>query len=83
MTFDVLSHLNWLAVLVAALAYFAVGALWYAPKVFGTVWATAGGIRLPERGTRPSPAMFVTPLIGSALSASAMGCWRKLRGPTP
>jgi Protein of unknown function (DUF1761) len=71
-TFDVLSDLNWLAVLVAALAYFAVGALWYAPRVFGTIWATAGGLRLPEPGTRPSPAIFVTPLIGSVLSAIAL-----------
>ena len=31
MTFDSLSDLNWLAVLVAALAYFAIGAVWYAP----------------------------------------------------
>lgn len=72
MTFDVLGDLNWLAVLVAALAYFAIGALWYAPPVFGKVWMAAGGMTMPEAGTRPSPAIYVTPLIGSLLSAVAL-----------
>ncbi|MBC7866406.1 MAG: DUF1761 domain-containing protein [Gloeobacteraceae cyanobacterium ES-bin-316] len=33
-----LSQLNWLAVLCAALAYFAVGALWYSKILFATKW---------------------------------------------
>jgi hypothetical protein len=49
---DVLSDLNWLAVIVAAIAYFAIGALWYAPPVFGRIWMTAGGMAMPEAGTR-------------------------------
>jgi Protein of unknown function (DUF1761) len=72
-TFDVLSDLNWLAVLVAALAYFAIGALWYAPPVFGKMWMAAGGMAMPEAGTRPSPAIYLTPLVGSVLSAIALG----------
>jgi hypothetical protein len=51
MSFDVLGDLNWLVVLVAAVAYFVLGALWYAPPVFGKVWAAAGGFDLPERGS--------------------------------
>ena len=73
MTFDVLSDLNWLAVIVAALAYFAIGAVWYAPGVFGRTWAAAGGFDLPEAGNRPSAAIYLTPLIGSVLSAIALG----------
>lgn len=73
MRFDVLSDLNWLAVIVAALAYFAIGAVWYAPPVFGKAWGAAGGFSLPEPGSRPSAAIYVTPLIGSALSAIALG----------
>ena len=73
MTFDFLSDLNWLAVIVAALAYFAIGAVWYAPGVFGRRWAAAGGFDLPEAGNRPSPAIYLTPLIGSVLSAIALG----------
>jgi uncharacterized membrane protein len=71
-TFDVLSDLNWLAVLVAALAYFAIGALWFAPPLFGKAWMAAGGMTTPE-GSRPSPAIYLTPLVGSVLAAIALG----------
>ena len=54
MTFDVLSDLNWLAVS-AALAYFALGALWYAPPIFGKVWADAGGFASRSEGADPVP----------------------------
>jgi len=72
-TFDPLGDLNWLAVAVAALAYFAIGAAWYAPPVFGRAWASAGGLAMPEAGTRPSPTIYLTPLVGSVLSAIALG----------
>ncbi|MES2425952.1 MAG: DUF1761 domain-containing protein [Bacteroidota bacterium] len=32
------SLINWPAVLVAALSVFAIGGVWYNPKVFGTAW---------------------------------------------
>lgn len=80
MTFDVLSDLNWLAVIVAAIAYFAIGALWYAPPLFGKAWADAGGFALPQPGERPSPAIYVTPLIGSVVSAIALGMIAKASG---
>jgi len=35
--------LNYWAILVAAAAYFVLGALWYAPPVFGKVWRTGIG----------------------------------------
>jgi hypothetical protein len=79
MTFDVLGDLNWLAVLAAAVAYFVLGALWYAP-IFGKVWAAAGGFDLPEPGSRPSPAIYLTPLVGSVLSAIALGMIAKASG---
>jgi hypothetical protein len=72
-SFDPLGELNWLAVVVAALAYYAVGAIWYARPVFGKVWSDAGGFALPERGEGPGPAIFVTPFVGSLVSAVALG----------
>jgi hypothetical protein len=80
MTFDPLGELNWLAVLVAALAYFAVGAVWYAPPVFGKAWQAAGGMATPEAGMRPSAAIYLTPLIGSLLSAVALAMLAKATG---
>jgi hypothetical protein len=73
MTFDVLTDLNWLAVLVAAVAYFVLGALCYAPPIFGKVWAAARGFDLQERGSGPGAAIYLTPLVGSVLSAIALG----------
>ncbi|MGH2680553.1 MAG: DUF1761 domain-containing protein [Actinomycetota bacterium] len=80
MSFDVLSDLNWLAVLVAALAYFAIGAVWYAPPLFGKAWMAAGGLAAPEAGSRPSPLIYLTPLIGSLLSAVALAMLAKATG---
>lgn len=33
-----ISTINWLAVLVSTLLFYALGALWYAPPVFGKAW---------------------------------------------
>jgi membrane-associated HD superfamily phosphohydrolase len=38
------STLNWLAIIVSALAFFALGALWYNPKFFGTMWMKETGL---------------------------------------
>ena len=35
----IFSHLNWWAILVATVAYFILGALWYSKALFGTKWA--------------------------------------------
>ena len=39
MNTEIFSHLNWWAILVAALAYFILGAAWYSKALFGTKWA--------------------------------------------
>ena len=33
------SHAPWLQIIVSAVAYFAIGAIWYMPAVFGNAWA--------------------------------------------
>ena len=69
MSFDVLSDLNWLAVIVGALVYFALGAVWYAPPVFGNVWMKAAGLSMEGEG--PGAAIYVAPLIFSFLGTIA------------
>jgi hypothetical protein len=61
MTFDTLGDLNWLAIIVAAIAYFALGGIWYATPVFGKAWQRAGGTEPPEG--RPSAKYYVGPLV--------------------
>jgi Protein of unknown function (DUF1761) len=34
-------HLNWLAVVAAAVSTFLIGGLWYSPVLFGRAWMTA------------------------------------------
>ncbi|HXL56312.1 MAG TPA: DUF1761 domain-containing protein [Chitinophagaceae bacterium] len=36
---QILSHLNWLHIIVAAVAFFVLGALWYSPVLFAKPWA--------------------------------------------
>lgn len=38
------SHLNWLAVVVAAVAYFMIGGLWYSKLLFANTWIKSTGI---------------------------------------
>lgn len=42
---DYVSNLNWIAVLVATLAGFAVGAVWYSQAVMGKPWMKAVGLK--------------------------------------
>jgi hypothetical protein len=72
MSFEVLGDLNWLAVIVAAVAYWILGAIWYAQPVFGRAWLRAGGIEIPE-GQRPGPSVFLIPLIANSLAVVATG----------
>ena len=39
MNTEIFSHLNWWAILVATVAYFILGAVWYSKALFGTKWA--------------------------------------------
>lgn len=40
----------WWQILVASVAYFMLGSIWFNPKVFGTAWAKSHGIEMdPER----------------------------------
>jgi hypothetical protein len=73
MTLGGLGDLNWLAVLVAALAYFVLGAIWYAPPVFGKAWMRASGMEMPERGQGPGPAIYLGPFVGGLIAAVATG----------
>jgi hypothetical protein len=41
---DLLSEINWLAVLVAAVAYFMLGAIWYSKALFAPKWAKLVGL---------------------------------------
>lgn len=72
MLFDAFAELNWLAVLVAGLAYFVLGAIWYSTPLFGKQYRAALGLDPNQAGT-PDPKMLGTNLIGWLVAALALG----------
>lgn len=79
MTLDALGELNWLAVIVATIVYFALGALWYSPVAFGKPWQRAiGWDETNQQGASPiiyaGPALFaLVSTIATAMLANATG----------
>lgn len=63
MTTDLFSHLNWLAVLVAAVAYFMLGAIWYSKALFATQWARAVGLKMDDPNKKGLGKMMLTSFI--------------------
>lgn len=65
-----LDDLNWLAILVAAIAFFAVGALWYQRGVMGNRWMKAAAVEPSEAS--PRAWIFVGTLIAYFLMAMVL-----------
>jgi hypothetical protein len=62
--FDFFGELNWLAVVVATLAWFAFSAVWYSVPPLSKAWAKAAGVD-PSAGDGPPLAvLFIPTLIG-------------------
>ena len=83
--------INWPAVLVAALSAFAIGGLWYNPKVFGTVWMKDSNLTEEQIKNGASPAKIfgfaaLFALISSANLAAFLAepttttCWGATAG---
>jgi hypothetical protein len=69
--------INWLAVVVAAVATFMLGGVWYGP-LFGRVWRAAEGQGEPPPSKAKHPAFvyglsFLLMLIAAAILAIALG----------
>ncbi len=62
-------HVNWFAVLGAAIAAFATGAIWYGP-LFGKRWMALIGLR-PEQLRNPTVPLVVS-FVMSLVSATAL-----------
>lgn len=71
MVLEAFENLNWLAVILAGLAYFVLGALWYSNLLFGKQYRAALGV---TEGTATPPAgPLIVNLIGWLVAALAMG----------
>lgn len=70
MSFDMLGQLDWLAVIVGAAIYFAIGAVWFTPMLFGRPWQRSIGWD-PSREQETSPAVYAVPALFSLVAATA------------
>ena len=59
---------NWLAVLIAAVARFAIGGVWFAPFAFGPSWGRLAGIDAQSAKARMGRAMAVDFIAGFVLA---------------
>ncbi|MEX2210944.1 MAG: DUF1761 domain-containing protein [Gaiellaceae bacterium] len=76
MILDFFDDLNWVAVLVAWLAAFAIGSVWYAPPVLGNRWAgyVTGFTRMSKEELAAGSMAAALPkwLVGMAVNAIAL-----------
>ncbi|MGZ5243582.1 MAG: DUF1761 domain-containing protein [Bacteroidia bacterium] len=62
-TQDFYANINYLAVLVAAIVYFALGALWYSPVLFGKMWMEARNITAENANRDGMAKIFIITFI--------------------
>jgi hypothetical protein len=61
--------INYLAVIVSAVAYLVVGALWYSPVLFGSAWMKGIGKTKEQVTADASPLNYIFSLITSFIAA--------------
>jgi hypothetical protein len=67
-----LAGINWIAVIVATVVYFALGAVMFAPFTpIGRAWAAASGYESPSSGVSSGNAFYLVPALTSFVSVLA------------
>lgn len=76
MNAELLGQINWLAVIIATVVYFAIGAIWYVPFTpMGRTWATAMGfVSHPGENQQANPAIYALPLVAHLVTV-AVTAW--------
>lgn len=64
-----LNNINWLAVFVASLSSFIIGALWFGPKTFYPAWMAAMGRKMPTERVDMTTGSTVLMFGGTYLGA--------------
>jgi len=66
------ADINWLSVIVAALAAFAIGGLWYSPVLFGDIWAKELKLSSEELKKANMPLIFGTTFVLNIIAAMVL-----------
>lgn len=72
MILDFFSELNWLAVIVATIAWFAFSAIWYSVPPLSKAWQNASKVDMAEDGP-PLALLFIPTLIGYFVTTVVIG----------
>lgn len=62
-------HINWVGVLVATVASFIIGGLWYSPLLFARPWQRALGLSDEQLRSGKVGGIFLTAFIAMAIAA--------------
>lgn len=69
---EITANVNWLAVVVGFVLSFALGWLWYSPRLFGPKWAEGVGVKPGDAKSMPMAPMILQ-AIGTFLLAWLVG----------
>ena len=72
MILDFFSELNWLAVIVATIAWFAFSAIWYSVPPLSKAWQNASKVDMAEDGP-PLAVLFIPTLVGYFVTTVVIG----------
>jgi hypothetical protein len=72
------SAVNWLAVVIAAVAIIVISTVWYLPQVFGRRWSTLLGRELPTGA--PDPMLYVVAIIGALITSYVLALFIQATG---
>ena len=76
-----LGGVNWLAVVIGTVVYFALGALWFAPATpLGRAWMKAAAYESPTSGTMSTNVFYVVPLVTCLVMVTALALLAKAVG---
>lgn len=67
------SHINWLAIIVAALSAFMVGGIWYSKPLFGNAWMVDSNLNMEQIRTGNKGKIFGFTAFFSLLMAANLG----------
>ncbi len=83
MSIQIFSHLNWLAVIVAGVAYFALGALWYSNLLFAKPWIRMTGIKMDDPNAKKGMAqVMLASLLLMIVCCIGLGLFLDRVGPS-
>jgi hypothetical protein len=68
-----ISHINWLAIIVAGLSAFMVGGIWYSKPLFGNAWMTDSNLTVEQVQTGNKGKIFGFTAVFSLVMAANLG----------